>query len=85
MNSKKTFTIIDNLGNEVSYEILLAFYLYKTDKHYLVYTDNKKDKEGNLKVYAAIYYPNDNTKLENIKTKEEWDEVRSRLNDIKEV
>ncbi|MBR5370317.1 MAG: DUF1292 domain-containing protein [Bacilli bacterium] len=71
--------MIDKDGNEKEYEILLAFYWTKTNKHYVVYTDNTEDENG-LSIYASIYYPNDNTKLDKIETEEEWNEIEYRLN-----
>lgn len=71
--------IIDKDGNEKEYEILLAFYWTKTNKYYVVYTDNIEDENG-LNTYASIYYPDDNTKLDKIETEEEWNEIEYRLN-----
>ena len=71
--------MIDKDGNEKEYEILLAFYWTKTNKYYVVYTDNIEDENG-LNTYASIYYPDDNTKLDKIETEEEWNEIEYRLN-----
>ncbi len=84
MNEKKYLKIIDNFGKEVSYEILCAFWLEKTEKNYVVYTDETTDDDGNLNVFASIYYPQDNSKLESIKTEEEWLEIEKRLKDIQQ-
>ena len=75
----KTFKIIDSYGKELEYEILLAFKWFQTGNDYLVYTDNTNDEDGNLNIYAAIYYPDDDSKLDSIETEEEWDEIESRL------
>ena len=82
MNEKKIFSIIDEDGNEFEYEILMAFKWIKTDKNYIVYTDNTNDKNGNLNIYAAIYYPEDDSKLDSIETDEEWREIEMRLKDL---
>lgn len=79
MNEKKVLKIIDNFGKENEYEILIAFKWTKTNKNYIVYTDNSKDENGNLNIFAAIYYPQDNSKLDAIETDEEWNEVERRL------
>ena len=79
MDNKKILKLIDESGNEIEYEILLAFKWMKTNKNYIVYTDNTKDEEGNINVFAAIYYPNDSTRLDPIETDEEWDEIDIRL------
>lgn len=82
MNDKKTLKIIDEYGKEIEYEILIAFKWTKTNKNYIVYTDNTTDESGNLNIYAAIYYPQDDSKLDAIETKEEWDEIEKRLKDL---
>ena len=82
MNEKKTLKIIDDFGKEIEYEILIAFKWTKTNKNYIVYTDNTNDENGNLNIFAAIYYPQDDSKLDAIETDEEWDEVERRLKDL---
>lgn len=74
--------ILDN-NEEVEFDVILAFWWSKTNKHYLVYTDNKFDTDNKLKIMASIYYPDDPTKLEEIKTKEEWMEIDKRLQELK--
>ena len=83
MDEKKFLKIVDIEGKEVEYEILSAFKLEKTDKNYIVYTDNNKDEEGSLNIYASIYYPKNN-KLDSIETEEEWHEVERRLRNMQQ-
>ena len=80
MKETKTMKILDNSGKETEYKILLAFKWIKTNKNYIVYTDNTYDTNSNLNVYAAIYYPQDDSKLDPIETNEEWNEIERRLN-----
>lgn len=82
MDETKFLKVIDENGNEMAYEILCAYKLEKTGKNYVVYTDNKKDEDGDLNIYASIYYPHDNSKLDYIETEEEWREVEKRLRAI---
>lgn len=82
MNEKKTLKIMDDFGKEIEYEILIAFKWTKTNKNYIIYTDNTSDENGNLNIFAAIYYPQDDSKLDAIETDEEWDEVERRLKDL---
>ena len=77
MNENKTLKIIDNEGKEFEYEILMAFKWSKTNKNYVIYTDNSDS--DNLNIYAAIYYPNDDSRLDSITTEEEWNEIEKRL------
>lgn len=71
--------IINTSGEEQEYEIVLAFKWSETNKCYVVYTDNTKDEAGNLKIYASIYYPNDDSKLDSILSDEEWKEIEKRV------
>lgn len=82
MEHQKILKIIDDYGKEIDYEIIIAFKWLRTSKNYVVYTDNTRDEKDNLNIYAAIYYPNDDSRLESIETDEEWDEIERRLNDL---
>ena len=82
MDNQKTLKLIDENGKETEYEILIAFKWAKTNKNYLVYTDNTNDENGNLNIYASVYYPNDNSKLDPIESDEEWDEIEKRLKNL---
>ena len=50
---KNTFSMIDENGNEVVYDVLFTFENEETNKNYIVYTDNQKDESGNIEVYAS--------------------------------
>ena len=82
MEEKKTLKLTDESGKEIEYEILIAFKWTKTNKNYIVYTDNTNDENGSLNVLAAIYYPYDSNKLDPIETDEEWDEIDRRLKEL---
>ena len=79
----KYLNITDTDGNILEYEIILAFFWSKTNKYYIVYTDNIYENDK-INLFASIYYPNDNTQLEEIKTQEEWNEIESRLGELYE-
>lgn len=80
--NKRTLKIVDNDGREIEYEVLLVFTLRKTGKNYVVYTDNTVDDNGNLNVFASIYFKEDDSRLEQIETEEEWNEIEKRLKKI---
>jgi len=82
MEEKKILKIIDEKGKEIEYEVLIAFKWTKTNKNYIVYTDNTNNDNGDLNVFAAIYYPNNNFKLDSIESDEEWDEIDRRLKEL---
>lgn len=80
------FTIIDEKGKEKTYEVLFTFDSDETKKSYIVYTDNSKDKNGNVKVFASIYEDkgNDETELLPIETEKEWKVIETILESIQE-
>ena len=82
---KNTFSMLDENGNEVIYDVLFTFESDETGKNYIVYTDNQKDEVGNIEVYASIYDPNDpQSKLEAIETEKEWKVIETILETLQE-
>lgn len=82
---KNKFTVIDKDGKEVTCEVLFTFESDETKKHYIVYTDNSTDSDGNVRVYASIFDPNkEATELEPIETEREWKIVETILDSIQE-
>ena len=82
MVENKILKIIDKNGEVIDYNIIFAFYWIKTNRNYIIYTDNTKNENDDLNIYASIYDPNDLTKLDDITTQEEWVEVENRINNI---
>ena len=83
MEEKLTFKVINDEGKEVECEALFTFESDETKKNYIVYTDNSQDEEGNTKVYASIYNPNeDETKLLPIETEKEWKIIETILEEL---
>ncbi len=81
--SKMTFKVINDEGKEVECEVLFTFESDETKKNYIVYTDNTLDDEGNTKVYASIYNPDeDETKLMPIETDKEWKIIETILEEL---
>lgn len=83
---KNSFTMIDENGKEVTYDVLFTFENEETGKNYIVYTDNTVDETtGNIEVYASIYDPNvENSKLEAIETDKEWKVIETILETLQE-
>ncbi len=82
---KNTFTMLDENGTEVEYDVLFTFESDETKKNYIVYTDNTKDELGNIEVYASIYHPEDNNgRLEAIETEKEWKVIETILETLQE-
>ena len=81
MNSEK-LVIINSDETKKEYRILCTFYLADTDKNYIVYTDDWVPDDDEIPIYASIYYPDDSTKLDEIKTDYEWQKIDEILNDL---
>ena len=78
-----TFKVINDEGKEIECEVLFTFESDETKKNYIVYTDNTIDEEGNTKVYASIYNPDqDETKLLPIETDKEWKIIETILEEL---
>ena len=85
MENKNTIKVYDEKGNEVICDILFTFDSDETKKSYIVYTDNTKDENGKIQVYASIYNPKDEKmKLEEIKTDKEWQVIDTILKTLQE-
>ena len=85
MEEKNTIKVYDENGNEVICDILFTFDSEETKKSYIVYTDNTKDADGKIQVYASIYDPKDEKmKLEDIKTEKEWKVIDTILQTLQE-
>ena len=77
------FKVFDANGKEVECEVLFTFDSDETGKSYMVYTDNSVDEDGNTRVYASIYNPNqDEIKLEPIESDKEWKIIETILEEI---
>ena len=84
-NQKMTFKILGDDGREIECEVLFTFESDETKKNYIVYTDNTLDEQGNTKVYASIYNPNEeNTNLIPIETEKEWKIIETILEELQQ-
>ena len=80
-NEEMTFMAIDS--EEVEFDILFSFDSEETGKHYIVYTDNTEDEDGNINVYASAFDPdNDESELLPIETEKEWKIIEIILEEI---
>ena len=76
--------VINEKGKEVEYEVLFTFESDETERNYIVYTDNKKDKKGNTQVYASIYKEDKKgrTEMIPIESEKEWKVIETILESI---
>lgn len=87
MNNEKErfFTVTDNTGKTVEYEILFTFETEETHKNYIVFTDNTKDESGSVVTYAATYVKSgEKLELKDIETEKEWNLIENLLAQIEE-
>ena len=82
---ERYFTVTDNKGATMEYEILFTFDSEETKKSYIVFTDNNKDEDGSVITYAATYEKDgDKLNLSDIETEKEWDLIETLLAQIEE-
>lgn len=80
-----SFTMLNEAGEEVKYDVLFTFDNEETNKSYIAYTDNTYDDDGNISVYASTYDPNSSEViLGKIETEDEWKVVETILNTIQQ-
>ena len=78
-----TFKVINDEGKEIDCDALFTFESDETKKNYIVYTDNTLDEDGNTKVYASIYTPDqEESKLLPIETEKEWKIIETILDEL---
>lgn len=88
MNEEKNryFTVTDQSGSTVEYEILFTFDSDETKKNYIVFTDNTTDEDGSIVTYAATYdKTGESLELQDIETDEEWNLIEHLLSNIEEA
>lgn len=85
MNKENTFKVIDKEGKEIEFKVLFTFESDETKKNYMVYTDNSKDDEGNIRVYASVFVPEaEPLELLPVETEREWKIIETILQSIEE-
>lgn len=83
MEKNNQFEIFNEKGEKIICNALFTFESDETGKNYIVYTDNTTDDDGNKRVYASTYNPNEeNPTLGNIETEEEWKVIEDILNKL---
>lgn len=74
---RELVTLVTPEGEEVEAEVLIFFGLESTQKKYLVYTYNEKDKNNMVTVYASTFVEEgDKFYLDTIATDTEWEQVK---------
>ena len=82
---KNTFTMLDEKGQEHTYDVLFTFESEENGNNYIVYTDNSLDESGNIVVYASTYDPtNPQSRLGAVETEQEWKVIETILETLQE-
>ena len=85
MEKDGKLVIKNDKGEILECDVLFTFDSDETGKSYIAYTDNTKDEQGNIKVYANIYDPNgESLRLEPITTEKEWKAINNILVSVQE-
>lgn len=80
-----TFKATNTEGKEVEYEVLFTFDSDETNKSYMVYTDDSKDENGNIRVFASTYVTSgETTELFPIESDKEWKIIDTILKELQE-
>lgn len=69
-------------GERLEFDVILTFKNEENNKDYILYTDNGYDKNGKLKIYAAVYNPDTLEFIEVPQTKDEWDQIYKVLDKV---
>ena len=75
----------DKNGKSKEYRIILDVENTSSNLNYVIYTDDKKDKNGNIIAYASSYILSDKgnmTKLKALETEEEYDLLSNILSSL---
>lgn len=87
MMEENKFKVVGENGEEIICEVLFTFESDETNKNYMVYTDNTKDKNGKTKVYASVYKTNNDngsTELLPVETEKEWKIIETIIESVSE-
>lgn len=73
MEPTDTIRVLNDEGREIECDVLFTFERPDTKKSYIVYTDNTKDEDGSIQVYASVYDPKgEDPALYPVETEAEW-------------
>lgn len=80
---KEYIKIIDENGEEKEVEVLHYFTLESNNLDYIVYTDNKEDKDGNILIYTSeVVELEDKVELKGIDDQAVLKEITDILTDL---
>ena len=82
---KVKFSLADENGKMVEYDTVCTVDSEDGLHSYICYTDNSKDKDGDLKIYISAFRENNGElKIFPIESQEEWDWIQNKFYETKE-
>lgn len=83
MDNQKTLTISKADGTSETVEEVISFKLNDTGKHYVVYTKNETDANGNVTVYVSeVVSDIMGTRFLGVATDDEWSSIKEVLREL---
>ena len=84
MEENKKILIINNLdGTKEEVEQIISFEFNDTKKHYVVYTKNEVDQNGNITIYVSeVVTDEQGTRFLGVSTDEEWARIKDVLRQL---
>ena len=81
MENNNIIRITDENGNSIELEVIAEIHNEDKNIDYVIYTDNIKDENGDLKYLASeiVYDENNNIKLKEVEDKELMDEIAAEI------
>lgn len=85
MESKTpSFTLMGQDGKKIRCDLLFTFECDENGKKYMVYTDNSRDEEGNLQLFASTFEEEDGQfRLMPVETEKEWKRLEIILEELR--
>lgn len=85
MQENGKLKITNDKGETLDCDVLFTFDSDETNKSYIAYTDNTKDENGNVRVYANIYDPTgEDLSLQPLTSEKEWKVIENILISVQE-
>ncbi len=72
MNDNDKLIIVNEKNEKKEFAILMTFDIKEKNKSFVIYTDYSVNRNGNTRIFASIYHPEDpNNKIEEIVEEDE--------------
>ena len=78
---RKIYSELPN-GEKKEYDVILTFKNEDNQKDYVIYTDNERDEENKLKIYASIYNADTLEYIGIPEDNKEWEQINKLLDQV---